>query len=49
MPAGTAAVPHEPSHGRGGGSFERVTVNLTEKASNALAESMEASRDSKTD
>jgi len=34
---------------RGGGSFERVTVNLTEKTSQALAEAVRLSGDSKTD
>lgn len=34
---------------REGGSHERVTVNLTEKSSEALAEAVRITRDSKTD
>ena len=44
------AVEHEgPATGRGGGSHERVTVNLTRKASNALANAVQLTGDSKTD
>jgi len=38
-----------PTIGRGGGAYERVTVNLTEKTSNALADTVRISGDSKTD
>lgn len=37
------------SESRSGGSFERVTVNLTQKSSEALANAVELTRDSKTD
>lgn len=36
-------------HQRTGGSYERITVNLTEKASEALAEAIRIAGDSKTD
>jgi hypothetical protein len=45
----TATTHDGPTTGRGGGSYERITVNLTEKASYALADSVQISRDSKTD
>ena len=44
------AVEHEgPATGRGGGSHERVTVNLTRKTSDALADAVRLTGDSKTD
>lgn len=49
--SGTLAPIHEgpTSARRGGGSYERVTVNLTQKSSEALAAAVDLTRDSKTD
>jgi hypothetical protein len=44
-----AAAAEGPVTTRSGGAYERVTVNLTEKTSLALAETVELNADSKTD
>ncbi len=44
-----APTPTGSAPARGGGSFERVTVNLTQKSSEALADAVGLTRDSKTD
>ena len=50
MPKSAAVVASAgPTTGRAGGSYERVTVNLTEKTSMALSEVVRMTRDSKTD
>jgi hypothetical protein len=49
MTRGSAVVTDVASSTRGGGSHERVTVNLTEKTARALAEAVEITSDSKTD
>jgi hypothetical protein len=41
--------PGAPSASREGGSYERVTVNLTRKSSAALAEAIKLGQDNKTD
>jgi hypothetical protein len=48
-PNAPATIQDGPGTARGGGSHERITVNLTEKASEALASAVLLSRDSKTD
>jgi hypothetical protein len=45
----TATTQDGPPTTREGGSHERITVNLTEKSSEALAEAIRVTRDSKTD
>jgi hypothetical protein len=47
--AATPTTRGEPPATRGGGSHERVTVNLTKKSSDALAEAVRLGQDSKTD
>lgn len=49
MSAGSGTTTDGTATLRTGGAFERVTVNLTEKSSQALAASVEISGDSKTD
>ncbi|MFI2577460.1 hypothetical protein ACH5AJ_35305 [Streptomyces rochei] len=49
MASGSAVVTDAASATRGGGSYERVTVNLTEKTARALAEAVSITSDSKTD
>jgi len=45
----TTTTGDTPTTTRGGGSYERVTVNLTEKTSHALADAVRVTGDSKTD
>jgi hypothetical protein len=45
----TSTTQDGPPTARGGGSHERVTVNLTKKSSDALAEAVRLGQDSKTD
>lgn len=49
MPAKTRNSTTDEPTVRSGGAFERITVNLTEKTSLALADSVAISSDSKTD
>jgi len=45
----TSTTQDSPPTPREGGSHERVTVNLTKKSSDALAEAVRLGKDSKTD
>lgn len=45
----TTEAPTGSPAAREGGSFERITVNLTQKSSDALAEAVRTTHDSKTD
>jgi hypothetical protein len=49
MPTGSGTTTNGTTATRSGGAYERITVNLTEKTSAALAESVAISSDSKTD